>query len=120
MAIMADRDGSFTVYGDVQGTQVKFIVDTGASEIILSPADARRAGIDVERLNFDMPFETANGTVAGARVRLGSLTIGSIHFTDVPVIVNRAEMNGSLLGMTFLRRLDGFEIRGRQLLLRAP
>jgi aspartyl protease family protein len=118
MAINEDRDGSFMVYGEVNGTQVKFLIDTGASDVVLSPADARRAGIDVDALTFDMPFVTANGTVAGARVRLATLTVGSIRLTDVPAIVNRAEMDGSLLGMSFLRRLDGFEFRGRQMLLK--
>jgi aspartyl protease family protein len=118
MAISEDRDGGFSAYGEVNGTQVKFLIDTGASEIVLSPGDARRIGIDVDALTFDMPFVTANGPVAGARVRLASLTVGAIRLTDVPAIVNRAEMDGSLLGMSFLRRLDGFEIRGRRMLLK--
>jgi aspartyl protease family protein len=119
MTITADRDGSYYVYGDVQGSQVKFLVDTGASHIVLSPADARRAGIDVDSLSYRDGFETANGMGRGADVRLASIQIGSIRFTDVPAIVNRADMSASLLGMTFLNRLEAFEFRGRRLILRA-
>ena len=118
LTITASEDGNFYVYGDVQGTRVRFVVDTGASEIVLSPSDARRAGIDMASLDFRHGYETANGLGGGAPVMLGSLAIGPIRFTDVPAAVNRAEMTSSLLGMTFLKRLDGFEIRGRTMTLR--
>jgi aspartyl protease family protein len=119
VTIAEGRDGGFYVFADVQGAEVKFLVDTGASQIVLSPQDARRAGIDVDSLRFDQPAETANGVVMGAPVRLSSIAVGSIRFGDMPAVVNRAEMRTSLLGMTFLRRLESFEFRGRRLLLKA-
>jgi aspartyl protease family protein len=111
-------DGSFYVLAEVNGTQVKFLVDTGATDVVLSPNDARRAGIDMAALDFDLGFETANGTVRGARVQLDRLSVGPIRLTAMPAVVNQAEMRTSLLGMTFLRRLDGFTFQGRKLILR--
>jgi aspartyl protease family protein len=86
---------------------------------VLSPGAARRLGIDPGELQYTRVFRTANGTVRGAPYNLASLKIGSIEFSNVPVTVNQAEMDTSLLGMTFLNRLESFEFRGRQLFLRA-
>lgn len=115
---LTEQDGHFYVFGDVGGTQVKFLIDTGASDIVLSPDDARRAGIPVDSLTFVTAFETANGIGEGARVTLDAVSVGPIHLTRVDAFVNRAPMRTSLLGMSFLRRLDGFEFQGRRLLLK--
>jgi len=117
LTLTESDDGNFYVYGDVQSTRVRFLVDTGASDIVLSPSDAKRVGIEMASLHFIHGFETANGLGDGAPVRLSSLSIGPIRFTDVAASVNRAEMSSSLLGMAFLRRLDRFEIQGRRMLL---
>lgn len=109
--------GNFYVFGSVNGQPVKFLIDTGASEIVLSPADALRVGIDIKALDYDRTYQTANGIGLGANIAVHSLVIGSIEFSDVPVSVNKAEMSESLLGMTFLRRMASVEIRGRQLFL---
>lgn len=109
--------GNFFVFGSVNGQPVKFLVDTGASEIVLSPADALRVGVDIKALDYDRTYQTANGIGLGANITVHSLAIGAIEFSDVPVSVNKAEMGESLLGMTFLRRMASVEIRGRQLFL---
>lgn len=109
--------GNFYVFGSVDGQPVKFLIDTGASEIVLSPADALRVGIDINALDYDRTYQTANGIGLGANVTVRSLAIGTIEFSDVPVSVNKAQMSESLLGMTFLRRMASVEIRGRQLFL---
>jgi aspartyl protease family protein len=114
----AGLDGHFRVEALVDGTPVRFLVDTGASGIVLSPADARRIGFDPESLSFTGIAETANGTVRTASVRLGSVEIGPIRMTDLPASVNRAAMRGSLLGMSFLERLRSFEVRDGVLILR--
>jgi aspartyl protease family protein len=111
------EDGHFYVLADVNGAQVRFLIDTGASGVVLSPTDARRVGIDMAALEYDRGFETANGTGMGANVRLASLAVGPIRVTGMPAYVNQADMSSSLLGMAFLRRLDGFEFRGRKLIL---
>lgn len=118
LTLTRSDDGSFYVYGEVDGTTVKFLIDTGASDIVLSPDDARRAGIDMASLRYERSYETANGRVGGAPVTLGLLTVGPIHLSNVRASVNRAEMRSSLLGLEFLRRLNGFEVHGDRMILR--
>jgi aspartyl protease family protein len=112
----SEGDG-FYVMAYVDGAPVRFIVDTGASDIVLSPADAKRVGLSAAGTYFQ-PSETANGVGYGAPVMLGSLTVGPIRLHDVPAFINQAPMSASLLGMPFLKRLDSFEVRGDQLFLR--
>jgi aspartyl protease family protein len=118
MMISESANGDYFVYGTVGGTPVKFVVDTGASDIVLSPEDARRAGIDLDRLNFDHSYETANGIGRGAAFTVPSLTVGGVALSDVAVSINQTNMGSSLLGMTFLRRLKSFGFSDRKLLLR--
>jgi aspartyl protease family protein len=118
MTVAASDDGGFYVMGQVNGATVKFAIDTGANGVLLSPADAARASIDVGGLKFASPSETANGVGYFAPVTLGSLDVGAMHVADVPAAVNRAPMSTSLLGMAFLRRLDSFEVHGDQLTLK--
>ncbi len=113
-----DTSGHFYAGGSANGARVRFLVDTGASDIVLSPRDARRMGIDLAALGYTRLYQTANGMGRGAPYRLERLSIGPFEFHDVAVSVNQAEMNASLLGMSFLNRLSGFEIRGRKLILR--
>jgi aspartyl protease family protein len=86
--------------------------------VVLSPADARRMGFDLGRLDFTGRAETANGHVRSAPVRLRELVIGPIRLTDVRAAVNEAEMSESLLGLSFLSRLEGYEVSGDRLTLR--
>ena len=118
MALTQDENGDFYVYGTANGARIRFLVDTGASDVVLAPADARRLGIDVARLTFVPGYETANGIGAGARVTLNTLSIGQFTLWNLPVSVNRTDMHASLLGMAFLKRMKSFEFRGRQLVLR--
>lgn len=118
MTISESDGGSYFVYGAVNGAPVRFLIDTGAGEIVLSPADAKRAGIDLNGLTFDRPYESANGIGHGARSALSSLTVGPLSFSDVDVAVNGAAMSSSLLGMTFLKRLKSFQFGDRKLVLR--
>ena len=118
VSFRARSDGHFDVEADVDGTRVRFLVDTGASSVVLSPADARRLGFDLEALSFTQPAETANGIVYGAAVRLGEIRVGGISVRDVRATVNAAGMGQSLLGMSFLGRLSGYEVSGATLTLR--
>ena len=118
LVITASDDGGFYVQGQVNGAPVRFAIDTGAGGVMLSPADAQRAGVDVSKLDFGSPTETANGVGYVAPYTAASLDVGPIRLTNVDVAVNKAPMSTSLLGMTFLRRLDSFEVHGDQLTLR--
>jgi aspartyl protease family protein len=117
MTITAADDGGFYVVGQVNGAAVRFAIDTGANGVVLSPADAARAGVDVDALRFASPSETANGVGYVAPVTLQSLGVGQIKLANVPAAVDKAPMATSLLGMAFLKRLDSFEVKGDRLTL---
>jgi aspartyl protease family protein len=118
LVLTESSDGHFHILGEANGTRVNFLIDTGASDIVLAPADARRLGIDVRALSFSRVYQTANGIGRGAPFTLESLTIGPVRRAHVAVSINQAEMRDSLLGMSFLQSLSSFEIRGRKLYLR--
>lgn len=114
----ADSSGHYIVEALVDGVPVRFLVDTGASDVTLSPKDAARIGLDLDRLNFNRPYRTANGVVMGAPVNLPSIRIGPIEVRNVPGSVNGAPLGASLLGMSFLERLSGYRVENGTLILR--
>ncbi len=118
MVVARDGDGHFTVQGRVNGQVVLFLVDTGASGILLSPDDARRAGLDMAGMRFDRLAETANGVGRSANVTVAQLEIGDLHLQDIDMSVNQAPLSVSLLGMSFLNRLESFQVKGDRLYLK--
>jgi aspartyl protease family protein len=118
MQFTAGPDGHFLIKGEVNGAPVVFIADTGATTVLLSYEDARKAGIDVEELQFTSPVLTANGQAMAAPYRISEITLGDIRRANVIAMVSQPDMVGtSLLGMSFLGRLSSFEVRGNQLTL---
>ncbi len=120
IALRRGRDGHFHATVEVNGAPVRFLVDTGATGILLSQRDAEAAGLDVASLDFDAQAATANGMVPIAPVRLGDLRFGEIEVRDMAAAVNGGALDTSLLGMSFLDRFDSIEIRGDTLLLNGP
>lgn len=118
LMVTRSADGAFYVMGQVNGRAVRFLIDTGASDIVLSPEDARRLGVDVDSLDFNRSYQTANGVGRGAGFEAQSLAVGPVRLRDVPMSINRAPMDASLLGMSFFRDLQSMEIRGDRLYLR--
>lgn len=118
VSIRADNSGHFVAEAEVDGVLVRFLVDTGASLVVLSPADAERLGFDLKKLDYTQRLSTANGIVVGAPVRLGRLAIGPVTVADVRATVNGAPMDQSLLGMSFLSRLSAYEVSRETLVLR--
>jgi aspartyl protease family protein len=113
-------DGHFIVRTQVNGIPLSMLVDTGASTVVLKPADAQRLGIDPERLRYSVPVQTANGTTYAAHVRLRTLTVGPINLTDVDALVAKpGALKENLLGMSFLSRLRSYEFSGDYLTLRS-
>ena len=106
---MARDDGS-------GGSRWSFLA--GASEVMLTPDDARRLGFLPARLEFTKKYQTANGEVRGAPVILREMRIGQLTVHDVPATVNESPMGVSLLGMSFLARLRSYEVRDNRLVLR--
>lgn len=119
VVLNADLRGHYTVHPSVEGRTLRMMVDTGASLVALSQEDAERAGVKVAARDFTRPLGTANGVVMGAPVRLAELRIGeiSVRWVDA-VVVPRGRLGTSLLGMSFLKRLKGFEIAGGRLTLK--
>jgi aspartyl protease family protein len=118
IAFRASPDGHYRIDATVDGTSVRFAVDTGASGVVLNQRDAERLGLDPSTLRYTQTFSTANGLTRGAPVRLGSLTIGPIAMTDVRASVNEGELDESLLGMQFLEKLAEVTIKNGVLTLR--
>lgn len=118
VALERMRDGHFLARGSINGTPVTMLVDTGASTTILTADDARRAGIDVAALSFSVPITTANGPANAARALVREISIGEIARHDMTVLVAGPAMLGqSLLGMSFINTLTGFDMRGERLTL---
>ena len=121
MRFAVSPDGHFVVEAvittEAAQVPIRLLVDTGASDVVLSPTDARRLGLDLATLDFSKTYRTANGIVYGAPVRLATMRIGSIEVKDVRASVNSAAMDRSLLGMSFLERLSGYEVTAGSLIL---
>lgn len=110
-------DGHYYLTMEINGAPVRFVVDTGASEMVLSRPDAERAGIDMKTLIFSGRAYTANGMVETAPVRLDTVSLGGVTETGLRAVVNSGEMDDSLLGMSYLQRFDRLEIAEGRLLL---
>lgn len=110
-------DGHYHLVLQLDGTAVDFVVDTGATNIVLSKADARRIGIDMESLTYASRAMTANGIVETARTVVGEIELGGHVDENVVVWVNRGDMSGSLLGMDYLERFARIEISDGRLIL---
>jgi len=118
MIVHRAQDGHFWLRVAINRSTILMMVDTGASNVVLSPKDAQRVGFNNNNLVFDRQARTANGNVSFARVNAEVFSIGDAIFYDVPVTVNGAEMNGSLLGMSALDLFGSVEFRGDELILR--
>ncbi len=117
IAVPRAPDGHYYLSLDVNGVPVRFVVDTGASQVVLTREDAERVGIDTGELAYLGRAMTANGEVRTAPVRLGSIGAGPIRDDGFNAWVNSGEMPESLLGMSYLQRFDSIQIADGQLLL---
>ncbi len=110
-------DGHFHAELAIDGIPIRFLVDTGASDIVLSREDATALGIDLDTLAFSDRASTANGIVPVARVRLGQVRFADHVDFDLPASVNGGTLDASLLGMAYLERFSRIEIVGERLRL---
>ncbi len=116
VSFRSGRDGHYQVTANVNGTNLMLLFDTGASAVVLSNQDARKAGIDTNALNYDIPVSTANGTGRAAAILLDRIEVGGIVRTHVKAFVaDRGALEGSLLGMSFLETLSRYGVAGNQL-----
>lgn len=114
----AGDDGHFIVTSLINDEdRVRFMLDTGASMVSLTKEDAKNIGINVETLNYNTPLSTANGTSWGATVKLDKMQVGPIIIYNIEATVSDGGLDTSLLGMSFLRQLKQFSVKGNILTL---
>jgi aspartyl protease family protein len=119
VVLRADARGHFWIDGSIDGTAVRFIIDTGASGITLGPDTARAAGLRLVDADFTQQSRTANGIARTAPVTIRNLGVGPVRLRNMPAHVTERPMPGmALLGMSFLGRLAGYEVRGDKMTLR--
>jgi aspartyl protease family protein len=112
-------DGHFSVRAAINGQAMLLLVDTGASTVVLKPADAARAGVDTRELSYSVPVQTANGLAYAAPVHLRTVAIGPLVIHNVDALVAKpGSVNENLLGMSFLMRLRSYEFSKDFLTLR--
>jgi aspartyl protease family protein len=112
-------NGDFAVAAQINGARVEMVLDTGASSVVLTRDDAKAAGLPLEVLNYTVAIDTANGRARAAPVTLERITIGGLEERSVEALVAQpGQLKTSLLGMSFLNRLQSWEVSGDRLLLR--
>lgn len=110
-------DGHYRLTASVNGVDIVFMVDTGASQLVLTQRDAKRVGLNPDTLAWIGKAQTANGTTYTAPVRLESVDIGPIHDRNVPAVVNGGALDISLMGMNYLTRFAKVEFNGSRMIL---
>ena len=110
-------DGHYYLPMLVNGEPITFLVDTGASQIVLNAQDAKRVGIDLDQLNYLGRASTANGVVRTAPVQLDSLALGPIRDNGVSAWINEGDLDKSLLGMDYLHRFSNIQFADGKLIL---
>ncbi len=111
LKITKSNDNHFYIAINIDNKKVLFLIDTGATTTTLTLNDAKKLGIDIDRLNFNIPLNTANGVSFGASTEVYNIKIGDFTIDSMWVIVSKDLDEKSLLGMNFLNKLNGYDIR---------
>ena len=113
------NDGDFGVTAQINGARVGMVLDTGASSVVLTRDDAKAAGLPLEVLKYTVNIDTANGRARAAPVTLDRIAIGGLEERSVEALVAQpGQLKTSLLGMSFLNRLQSWEVSGDRLVLK--
>ncbi len=111
--------GDFTLQAKINGISAPMVIDTGATSVVLTYETAQAAGFPLEMLNYNVDVDTAAGKTRAARLTLDRLAVGKLVERSVPaLVVPRGQMKTNLLGMSFLDRLESWEVRADKLKLR--
>lgn len=118
VTLIKDNSGHYRATAIIDGHQVDFLIDTGASAIVLNYKDALAIGAKDKDLRFNILVSTANGETRTARYKFNDFNLGGIKRKDMTVMIaQKGDLDISLLGMTFLGTLSGFQIAGDRLIL---
>jgi aspartyl protease family protein len=112
------EDGHFWVRAWVNGEELRFLIDSGATSTALSEADARAAGLEIDEADFPVTINTANGAVSARRARIATLTVGPITARNMSAVVSPAFGRTNVLGMNFLSSLESWRVENGALILR--
>lgn len=115
--LVKTADGHFWADAMVDGEAVHFLIDTGASSVVLTSQDAQRLGLDPGALTYNQPVRTVDGDSLAARVKLRSVSVDGVRVSDVDALVIGRGLQASLLGMSYLGRLSRFEATPTSLVL---
>jgi aspartyl protease family protein len=117
--VVRGQNGDFAVTAHINGARIPMVLDTGASSVVLTQDAAKAAGLPIEVLSYSVSVETANGRTRAAPVTLDRLTVGALTEREVPALVaQQGQLKTNLLGMSFLNRLESWEVRGNRLRMR--
>ena len=117
-SISKSTDGHFWVEAQVNSSSIRFLVDTGASVVALTPLDAQLTGINLQTLNYTSPINTASGQVMAAPVVLPIVSVGNVSVRNVRAVVISEGLPHSLLGMSYLGELQTVEVSKGSMILR--
>ena len=116
--IARGQTGEFALLAKINGVNAPMVIDTGATSVVLTYETAKAAGLPLELLDYNVDVETAGGHTRAARLTLDRLAIGKLVERSVPaLVVPRGQMKTNLLGMSFLDRLESWEVRADRLML---
>ena len=111
--------GNFAIAALINGSSVHMVLDTGASSVVLTQEDARIAGLPLDLLDYSVNIDTANGRTRAAPVTLDRLAVGTLEEKSVEaLVVQPGQLKTSLLGMSFLNRLQSWQVNGDRLVLK--
>jgi aspartyl protease family protein len=117
--ISRGQGGEFALQAKINGVAAPMVIDTGATSVVLTYETAKAAGLPLEVVEYDVDLETASGHTKAARLTLDRLAIGKLVERSVPaLVVPHGQMKTNLLGMSFLDRLESWEVRPDSLMLR--
>ncbi len=112
-------DGDFAIAAQINGARMPVVLDTGASSVVLTHDDAKAAGLPLDLLNYTVSIDTANGRTRAAPVTLDRIAIGALEERSVEaLVVQPGQLRTSLLGMSFLNRLQSWQVSGDRLILK--
>jgi aspartyl protease family protein len=116
--VVRAKTGDFAVRTTINGARIPMVLDTGATSVVLTQEAAKAAGLPLDMLTYSVNVDTANGRTRAAPVTLDRIAVGGLIHRAVPALIAPpGQLKSSLLGMSFLNRLESWEVRGDKLRL---